>query len=191
MAVLCGGVFDHSQELADRLRSCPPAPEPTAAGVGAVPASKWTLQRLQATFDWLQSYSLAGISLLVRAAGIQLRHGRPQYYSPDPAYQQKEALLLAALQHVGRQPGRVVGLFVDELSYTRWPEPSLDWCAKAPEPRPLADRKHSRYQRYRVVGALDASSGRVQVLQDSRIDREVFSRFIRRLDQAYAEAETI
>jgi hypothetical protein len=98
---------------------------------------------------------------------------------------------LVTLQQVGRQPGRVVGLFVDELSYTRWPKPSLDWCAKAPAPRPLADRKQSRYQRYRVVGALDASSGRVQVLQDSRIDREVFNRFIRRLDQAYAEAETI
>ena len=128
---------------------------------------------------------------MVRAAGIQLRHGRPQYFSPDPAYQQKEAALLAALQHIGQQPGRVVGLFVDELSYTCWPEPSLDWCAQAPEPRPLADRKQSRYQRYRVVGALDASSGRVHVHQDSRIDREVFNRFIHHLDQAYPQAERL
>jgi hypothetical protein len=80
---------------------------------------------------------------------------------------------------------------VDELSYTRWPEPSLNWCAQAPEPRPLADRKQSRSQRYRVVGALNATSGQVQVLQDSRIDRQVFSRFLRRLDQAYPQAETI
>lgn len=128
---------------------------------------------------------------MVRAAGIQVRHGRPQYYSPDPAYQQKEAALLTALQHVARSPDRVVALFVDELSYTRWPEPSLDWCAKAPEPRPLADRKHSPYQRYRVVGALNATNGRVHVQQDSRIDREVFSRFVRRLDQAYPDAQTI
>jgi transposase len=156
-----------------------------------VPASKWTLQRMQDDFAFLHASSIAGISLLVRAAGIQLRHGRPQYFSPDPAYQQKEAALLAALRHVGQHPGQVVGLFVDELSYTRWPEPSLNWCAQAPEPRPLADRKQSRYQRYRVVGALNASSGQVSVLQDSRIDREVFSRFVRRLEQAYQEAETI
>lgn len=187
----CGGAFDHSEELTDRLRSCPAVPVSAEAGTEAVPASRWTLQRMQATFDWLQSYSLAGISLLVRAAGIQLRHGRPQYFSPDLAYQQKEATLLAALRHVGQQPDRVVALFVDELSYTRWPEPSSNWCAQAPAPRPLADRKQSRYQRYRVVGALNATSGQVHVQQDSHIDREVFSRFVRRLDQAYPQAQTI
>jgi len=156
-----------------------------------VPASKWTLQRLQATLDWLHSYSLAGISVFVRAAGIKLRHGRPQYYSPDPAYQQKEAARLSALQQVGQHPDRVVGLFVDELSYTRWPEPRLNWCAKAPEPRPLADRKQSRDLRYRVVGALNATTGQLHVHQDANIDREVFSRFVRRLEQAYQEAQTI
>ena len=127
----------------------------------------------------------------MRAAGIQLRHGRTQYFSPDPAYQQKEAALLRALRHVGQHPGRVVGLLVDELSYTRWPEPSANWCEQAPEPPPVADRKGSRYQRYRVVGALDALSGQVQVHQDSHIDREVFSRFVRRLDHAYPQAERI
>jgi putative transposase len=146
---------------------------------------------MQATFDWLADYSLAGISQFVRAAGIQLRHGRPQSYSPDPAYQQKETALLAALRQVGQQPDRAVALFVDELSYTRWPEPSSNWGAQAPEPSPLADRKQSRYQRYRVVGALHATSGQVHSHQDSHIDREVFSRFIRRLEQAYPHAETI
>jgi hypothetical protein len=102
MVDLCGGVFDHSEELKDRLRSRPDAPTSAEASAEAVPvpASKWTLQRLQATFDWLHSYSLAGISLFVRAAGIKLRHGRPQYFSPDPAYQQKEAALFSALRHV-------------------------------------------------------------------------------------------
>jgi transposase len=156
-----------------------------------VPASKWTLQRMKDGFAFLHDYSIAGISLLVRAAGIKLRHGRPHSFSPDPAYQQKEAALLAALQHVGHGHGHIVGLFVDEISYTRWPEPSSNWCEQAPAPRPLADRKQSRSQRSRVVGALNASSGQVHVHQDSRIDREVFSRFIRRLDQAYPQAETI
>jgi hypothetical protein len=146
---------------------------------------------MQATFDGMADYRLAGISLFVRASGIKLRQGRPQYDSPDPAYPQKEAALLAALQHVGQQPGRAVALFVDELSYTRWPEPSSNWCAEAPEPRPLADRKQSRDQRYRVVGPFHATSGQVHVHQDSHIDREVFSRFARRLDHAYAQAETI
>jgi transposase len=42
-----------------------------------------------------------------------------------------------------------------------------------------------------VVGALNASTGQVHVQQDSHIDREVFSRFVRRLEKAYPEAERI
>jgi DDE superfamily endonuclease len=55
----------------------------------------------------------------------------------------------------------------------------------------VAGRKQSRYQRYRVVGALFATSGQVHVQQDSHIDREVFSRFVRRLERAYPEAERL
>jgi transposase len=60
-----------------------------------------------------------------------------------------------------------------------------------PKPRPAADRKGSPYQRYRVMEALNATSGQVHVQQDSHIDREVFSRFVRRFDRAYPQAQTI
>lgn len=58
-------------------------------------------------------------------------------------------------------------------------------------PRPLARGEQSRSQRYRVVGALNAATGRVSFLHDSRISREVFSRFLRQVDREYPEAETI
>lgn len=156
-----------------------------------MPPSRWKLASIGTTFAFLHGYSLPGVSLYVRHCGIVLRQGRPQYYSPDPAYLEKEACLLHALAQVACQPQEQVGLFIDEISYTRWPEPSFDWCAQAPAPRPVADRKQSRYQRYRLVGALDALTGRVSYLQDSRISGEVFSRFLRQLDQAYQEAQTI
>jgi len=146
---------------------------------------------MQAAFDFLAGYSLPGVSKYVRACGIRLRRGRPQYYSPDAAYREKEAQLLQVLGQVGRQPKKKVALFIDEMSYTRWPPPSSDWCGQAPAPRPLAERKQSRYQRYRVVAALDAKSGRVIFRQESRISGEVFSRFLRQLDQAYPKAQTI
>ena len=57
-----------------------------------------------ATFDFLDGYSLPGVSKYVRACGLQLRCGRPQYYSPDPAYRQKEAYLLQVLGQVGLSP---------------------------------------------------------------------------------------
>jgi transposase len=42
-----------------------------------------------------------------------------------------------------------------------------------------------------VVGALNATTGQLHVHQDANIDREVFSRFVRRLEQASQEAQTI
>ncbi len=109
-----------------------------------MPPSRWKLASSGATFDFLHGYSLAGVSLYVRHFGIVLRQGRPQYYSPDPAYLEKEACLLHALARVAGQPQEQVGLFIDEISSTRWPQPSFDWCDQAPAPRPLADRKQSR-----------------------------------------------
>jgi transposase len=182
-----GGVFDDQvQQVQERVRCLPPVESTTA-----LPTSRWTLWRLRASLDFLQEYSLSGVSQYVRGCAIQWRHGRPQYFSPDPAYRQKEAQLLAALRYVGERPMQAVALFLDEISYTRWPQPSLDWCAQAPAPRPLADRQGSRYQRYRVVGALDAWTGQVTFRQDSRISGEVFSRFLHQLDQAYPQAERL
>ncbi len=188
MAGRIGGGFDAQvTDLQERVRSLPPAP----AEATAPPRSRWTLERLREACAFLQDYSLGGVSTFVRGCGIKWRYGRPQYFSPDPQYVQKEVELLAALRYVGEHPLAAVALFIDELSYTRWPEPSLNWCAQAPAPRPVADRHQSRYQRYRVVGALDAWTGRVTFRQDSHISGLVFSRFLRQLDQAYPDAERL
>jgi transposase len=149
------------------------------------------LALIRKQFPFLHGYSLPGVSLWLRGVGIKLRQGRPQYYSPDPLYEQKEGMLLWALHEVSSHPKERVGLLLDEISYTRWPQPSFNWCKQAPAPRPLADRKKSKYQRYRVVGALNAISGQVDVLQGSHISGEVFSRFLHQLDAAYPEAKTI
>jgi transposase len=209
MAGRIGVVFDQAEIMQERLRCHPGSQEPAneagkqpaneaiqepaheAVEPSPVPASRWTLARIRQTFAFLHGYSLPGVSKYLHASGIKLRHGRPQYFSPDPAYQQKESALLAALEHVGREPGKAIGLFLDEMSYTRWPDASTHWCQKAPAPRPVADRKKSRSQRYRLVGALNATSGQVNFLQTWRVSGEVFSRFLRQLDQAYQQGQTI
>lgn len=42
-----------------------------------------------------------------------------------------------------------------------------------------------------MLGALDAVSGQVSLLQDSRISGEVFARFLRQLDASYQHLETV
>jgi transposase len=187
-----GGVFDLSEQISKRLRF---PPEVTAAATVPdethPPASRWNLACIRATFQELQGYSLPGVSLALSHWGIQLRHGRPQDYSPDQHYREKEASLLSTLQQVGAHPGQAVALFLDEVTFTQWPGVSSNWCEQAPTPRPLADRKQSKYRRSRVVGALDASSGRVCFLQDNHIGGQVFARFLRQLDAAYPQAQRI
>jgi len=61
-----------------------------------------------------------------------------QQFSPDSEYLLKEARLVACLREAAVAPHEVVALFLDEMGYTRWPEPAPDWGPSAPAPRPLA-----------------------------------------------------
>jgi transposase len=188
MVASSGGVFDEEASQVKERICFPPDAKTDATGP---PKSRWTLALIREQFAFLGHYSLPGVSLWLHGVGIKLRQGRPQYYSPDPLYEQKEGKLLDALHEVGLHPKERVALLLDEITYTLWPEPSRNWCEQAPAPRPLADRKKSSYKRYRVVGALNALSGQVNVLQGSRISGEVFSRFLRQLNAAYPKAKII
>jgi transposase len=192
MVALTGGVFDHSQQIRERLRF---PPDVTADGSACdathPPASRWSLKRVRATFPFLQDFCLSGVRQSLLHWDIRLRQGYPQDYSPDPTYEQKEAHLLSVLQEGGTHPEEAVALFVDEVTFTQWPQASSNWCEQAPAPAPLADRKQSKYRRSRVVGALEASTGRVCFLQESRIGGEVFARFLRQLDAAYPQAQRV
>lgn len=187
-----GGVFDRKSDLVERLHAPPPHPRPVSPETpGVLTPSRWTLQDIRAACDWLADYSLAGVSRYVRACGIQWRQGRIQYSSPDPLYQQKEARLLEALRDVGQHPSQFVALFVDEMSYTRWSEASQDWSEAAPASRPIALRQRQPFGRFRVLGALDALSGRVCFAQASTSSGPVFARFVRTVAQAYPSAQRI
>jgi transposase len=190
-----GGVFDEAKEQLQERLCFPPDVPPTSCSQqqepSVLPRSRWRLEGIRQQFPFLHGYSLPGVSLFVRGCGIHLRQGQPEYFSPDPAYRAKEHALLSALREAGTHPERVVVLFLDEISYTRWPWPSWNWCAQAPAPRPVGWRHQSRYQRYRVVGALNAQTGQVSFLHDSRISRDVFCRFLRQLDRDYPQGQTI
>lgn len=145
---------------------------------------------MRATFAWLASYSLSGVWRLLGRVGIRLRQGRPQLFSPDPDYEAKEAGLLAVLTEAARQPGRVVALFLDELTYYHWPLPASDW-AERKSPALVAKRAAPGNKQTRIVGALNALTAQVSYRQAAKIDRRCFIRFLKQLAQEYPEAEVI
>lgn len=156
-----------------------------------MPPSRWTLEGIRESVPVLEGYTLSGVWRFLRGQGLKLRSAAVQQYSPDPQYLEKQATLEACLREAAEKPGEVVVLFLDEMSYHRWPEAARDWMAEAPEPRVQARRGGANNQQWRIVGALNAQSGRVDYLDGYKVGRLQLVRFYGQLAAAYPEAKTI
>lgn len=171
----------------ERLHQAPPA----STRHTPLTPSRWTLQRIGAACDWLAGYSLSGIWRVLQSAGMRLRAGRVQAYSPDPDYEAKVARLLSVLHEAAAAPGQVEVVFVDQMGYGRWPEAAADWSESAPAPRPVAQRRGSNERKWRLIGALNASSGQVTAQDNYIVGRKQVIRFLRLLDATYPAAQRL
>jgi transposase len=151
---------------------------------------------VRSCLNWLSSYSLGGLSRLLRAWGCGLRQARVQQYSPDPDYTSKVSHLLKCLSLVAQAPDTYALVFLDEMGYTAWPEPGLQWTLRAPASPPVAYKRlpqahfptsgpTSNNRQWRIVGALNAWSGQVEYLDDYKVGRRQLIRFYKQLAQRY------
>ncbi len=138
--------------------------------------SRWTLDRLLATCDWLQLGTLGGLSRLLARLGISYKRARDYVHSPDPHYEAKLDLIAQRLLQAWYDPEHSVFLFQDEFTYYR--QPSLAWAYEAQgHPQPLARRSWSSNSAFRVVATLNALTGQVTYRQHSHIDLRQLSNF--------------
>lgn len=149
--------------------------------------SRWTLDTIRVSFDWLASYSPSGVWRLLDRLGLRLRSARVQQFSPDPAYADKLLDLEMALWEARRYPRSVVAVFLDEMGFSRWPDPAPDW-AGAP---PLADRRKANNGLWRLVGGLNALTGQVDYLDAYIVGRAKVTEFYGQLVAAYPWAERL
>ncbi len=187
-----GGCFDRKEEVIERLRQGPAeeARQEVAVGPAGPAPSRWTLRTIRATFDCLGGYSLSGVWHVLTSLDLELRSAQVQRYSPDPKYAAKEAQLYECSREAAARPAEVVALFLDEMGYHRWPEPATDWASAAPLPPPLTQPAGTN-QQWRIVGALNALTGRVDYLENYIVGRQQLSEIYRRLDRVYADARRI
>jgi hypothetical protein len=151
------------------------------------PPSRWTLRTIRATFDIFSHLTLSGTwRALEQRYGIGLRSGVVQHYSPDPEYISKYERLCKCLYEAATMPDRVALVFLDEMGYARWPEPAPDWTGRAPAPPPSTDRAESPNRLWRIIGALNAVTGRVDFLDAYIVGRAKVIKFYGQLDAAYA-----
>lgn len=187
-----GVVFDRRDELLDRLRQGPgeaARQEIMPSDTGPVP-SRWTLRTIRVSFEWLADYTLSGVSRVLARHGLTLRSGRVQLFSPDPAYADKEAHLLACLTEVAQHPDEVVLLFMDEMGYYRWPVAATDWMPAAPEPVRVATCADNNKQ-WRIIGILNALNGQVNYLDNYIVGRAYVIKMYALIDQLYPDATRI
>jgi transposase len=171
-------------KIKERLRHPPTSDSEEAQG------HCWSLKRIRDEFVFLANYTLSGIWQLLQRQKIRLRQGRPQQYSPDPKYKEKEQQLLARLAEVGRRPKEEVLIFTDEFTYHHWPLPAATWSPQD-DPPPLAERAAPGEEQRRIVGGVNAWQGQVTYLEAKSITAVVFGQFLRRVHQAYPQAERI
>ena len=188
-----GWVFDRTDELLERLQHAPgeqarQAVAPTAKGP---PPSRWTLRAVRATFPWLRDYTLSGVWRVLRRHDLHIRSARVRQHSPDPDYLAKLEHLLECLHDAAAHPDQVVLVFLDEMGYYRWPAEGRTWGVAAPTPAPLADRDGPNNKQWRVIGALNALTGRLDYLDAYIIGREKLIVFYHQLVRAYPDAQRI
>lgn len=99
--------------------------------------------------------------------GISWQRGRDHVHSPDDAYLAKLASMAVILDHGRRADRPVAAFYLDELTYYRQPSLAAAWAGRGEGPR--AERSHHGDTATRLVGVLDAASGRVCYRQASAI----------------------
>ena len=168
--------------MRERLRQ-----SPRQAGV---PRSRWTLALVAAAVLWLGALSLSGRWRLLRRLGVVYRRGQGHLHSPDPAYRHKLAAVRRARRQAAASGGQVVLVYLDEFTYYRRPEAAPVYAA-AGGPGPPAEQGYTANRKRRLIGALDAVSGRLHSWQGHKAGIRELQGFYDQLRQAYPQAETI
>ena len=194
MAACVGGDFDQADEVLDHLRHGPagaPQPDgPLAPAARAAPPSRWRLHTIRASIPALRNYSVSGVWRVLHRCGLRLRSAQVRLFSPDPEYAAKEAYLLNCLQAVAQAPTTRVLVFLDEMGYSRWPEPAVTWAARAPAAAPRTEPAGTN-QQWRIIGALNALTDRVDYLDGYIVGRAKVIALYQQLAHAYPDATRI
>lgn len=148
--------------------------------------SRWRLADLLAQCPEWRLHSPQGMGRLLHRLGITYKRGRDYIHSPDPDYGAKLAWVAAAHQAAMADPAHQVVLYLDEMTLYRQPTLAQGWEARG-RPQPLARRSQRSNTGTRLLGALDATTGRVHSLRAETISLATLVRFFQQLVAAYPD----
>jgi transposase len=132
----------------------------------------------------------ASLAALLARLGIRYKRGREYVHSPDPDYPAKLQRVAQIVAEARSSAGRMVALYLDELTYYRQPTLAAAYAARGAE-QPLARRSCQANTATRIVAALNEVNGQIVYRQGSRLGVSQLVAFHRQLRAAYPEAERL
>ena len=152
--------------------------------------SRWSLQALLESCDWLQLKTLPGLWQLLDRLGISYKRARDYLHSPDREYGAKVTYIQHCLEQTLSEPERYVLVYLDEFGFER--QPTLSWTyTQRATALPLAQRSYRSNTLCRGIGALNALSGQLTYEQHSKITLPRLSNFYQHLVAEYSWAQCI
>lgn len=131
--------------------------------------------------------SLSGVWRLLRRWHIGFKRGRRHVTSPDPEYRSKMQALEQGLGAARAEPDKVSLLYCDETTCYRHPVVAQAWHEQGSggKCQKKATCSHKANNVRRIVGSLDALTGRVLYKANSRIGVSQLCAFLRQVRRAY------
>lgn len=162
---------------------------PSAVGVRR---SRWTLKLLAQHCPSLQGVtSCSGVSRRLRSWKLSYKRGRSRLWSPDPADGRKARRIRSLVAKARR--GEAVVLFADEKTFYRQPTVGKAWAETGSGGRSQATTRRacSANHTQRLVGALNAATGRLVFGSAPKIGVRVLQGFLRHIRHSYGSKAEI
>jgi transposase len=155
-----------------------------------VERSRWRLQDILRSVEWLNIHSVGGVWEWLHRAGIHLKHAQQHVHSPDDQYRPKLLYILERLEQAERDQAAYPFLFEDEITFYRRPCVAYAYEAKG-NIQPKAEQGYDRDKTWRIAATLDVWSGTVIFRDRSRLTIPALVGFYEQVRQAYPSAKTI
>lgn len=136
---------------------------------------------------WLSGLSLGGASRVLRRLGVGYRRGREHVRSPDPDYDRKVAVLARCREGALADPKQLAFLYSDEFTFYRRASVAQAYGAVG-QPGPPAEQGHRRNTKRRLIGTLEARTGRTFFRSGSKAGAAELGAHYRAVGAAYPDA---
>lgn len=152
--------------------------------------TRWWLAGVRQAIPWLGKCCLTTLWRTLRRFGVQYKRGRRHVHSPDWEYPSKVQRLETIAWYSRQEPGRLVRLYEDELTYYRRPTLAQGY-APCGKDTPHAEQGQGANTARRIAACLDVETGRLLAWQRAHFDRQTLLQFYLSVEQSYPHAEQI